>query len=79
MKGDKLMTPKSSLGGSHMRTESAGVGHGLSERTGFNATECGDGPISSAGGNGFTRDVKTSQTAKSVSEKGVSFTIDGGC
>ena len=73
-----LKKPTSTISGkTTMRTESAGVGYGLSDRMGFNATAAGDGPMNTSGANGFHRDQKASQSKKSVSEKGQTFTIDG--
>ena len=76
----KMTKPTSTLGqGTTMRTESAGVTHGLSARMGFNAQDATDGPRNMSGANGFVRDVKSGMRQKSVKEKGKSLVIDGGC
>ena len=62
------------------RTESAGVGSGLSDRSDFMSDQTmSDSSFNESGSkaSGYTRQVKGKRSSKSVSEKGYSFELEG--
>ena len=62
------------------RKDSVGVGSGLSDRSDFMSDQTmSDSSFNESGSkaSGFTRQAKGQRTSKSVSEKGLSFQLEG--